>query len=121
MKKILVIDDDKNLQSDLQTILKLEGYEAFGADNGREGLLAAKRYKPDLILCDITMPMLNGFDVIAGLRQDAQTAAIPVILLTAHNNPIFARRGKELGAVDYIAKPYDLDELLAAIRTQLGE
>ncbi len=121
MKKILVIDDDKNLQSDLVTILQLEGYETYAADNGQEGLQAAQRYQPDLILCDVAMPVLNGFDVLTNLRRNPQIASIPVIFLTAFNDPAFVRRGMELGAVGYIPKPYNLDELLGAIKAQLGE
>lgn len=121
MKKILVIDDDKHLQSDLATILQLEGYETYTADNGQEGLQAAQRHHPDLILCDVNMPVLNGFDMLTSLRRDPQIASIPVIFLTAFNDSAFVRWGMELGAASYISKPYNLDELLAAIKAQLGE
>lgn len=105
MKKVLVIDDDNALRSDLLTILELEGYEAVAADNGREGVLAAQNHRPDLILCDITMPVLDGFGVITELRQNPQTAGIPVIFLTARNEKPFVQRGAQLGAAGYSLSP----------------
>lgn len=121
MKKVLVIEDDAHLRSDLIEILGFEGYATLGAENGHEGLLLAQEHRPDLIICDITMPLLDGFGVIAALREDLQTADIPVIFLSARNEQKFIQNGIQLGAVAYIPKPYNTKDLLAAIQTQIGD
>lgn len=120
MKKVLVIDDNEILRSDLLEILTLEGYEPLGAMNGQEGLHLAQEYQPDLIICDITMPDLSGLEVITHLRQNSQTAHIPVILLSARNDDTFPQKGLQMGAAAYFPKPYDLSALLATIQEQIG-
>jgi CheY-like chemotaxis protein len=121
MKKILVIDDEKYLRSNLVLALGFEGYEARGAENGRQGVLAASEWLPDLIVCDVTMPDLDGFEVMTALRQDVQTAAIPVLLLSGRNEQRFIQNAMRLGAVAYIPKPYELEDLLDAIQKLLGQ
>lgn len=120
MKTILVIEDDTHLRSDLIDLLSLEGYEASGAENGHEGLLSVQNHQPDLIICDISMPELDGYGVIAALHEDPQTASIPLIFLSAHSEAASIDNGMRLGAVAHFSKPYDVDELLATIRAQLG-
>jgi two-component system sensor histidine kinase/response regulator len=97
----------------------LEGYEVLGAENGRFGVELAQEHKPDLIICDVTMPELDGYGVLTELRQMPQTAAIPFIFLTARADRSFMRHGMELGADDYLTKPFSLVELHAAIDARL--
>ena len=120
MKKILVIDDDEGLRSELIEVLGFEGYEALGARDGREGVLVAQQHLPHLIICDANMPVLNGFGVVAALRQDSRTSEIPVIFLTGQSEPPDLQRGFQLGIVAYLPKPCPLDEFLDAIRSQIG-
>lgn len=120
MKRILVIDDDQNLLSDLIEILGYEGYDALGANSGQEGLTLAREQIPDLIVCDITMPDLDGFGVITALRQEEQTTNIPVIFLSARNEQSFVQSGLRLGAIAYVPKPYNVKDLLATIRDEIG-
>lgn len=119
MKKILVIEDEPEMRRNLLTILKLEKFQPTGAENGRAGIAAAKREKPDLILCDVMMPELNGHEVLEALRQDEATAAIPFIFLTAKGEKEDLRDGMNLGADDYLTKPVARLDLLEAIQARL--
>jgi two-component system, sensor histidine kinase and response regulator len=119
MKKILVIEDDANIQEDIQHFLNFEGFCRIMARNGREGLQLAKVELPDLILCDVSMPELNGFEVLTALRQDQKTATIPLIFMTGKADRTNLRLGMELGADDYLTKPFTPVELLRAVATQL--
>jgi CheY-like chemotaxis protein len=119
MKKVLVIEDDEVLRSALLEVLGLEAYEAVGATDGREGVLSAQIYNPHLIICDLMMPVLDGFGVIEELHQDPQTADIPVILLSASTEHNVVQQGLQMGVAAYLAKPYELDELLAIVRTHI--
>ncbi len=122
MVKILIIDDEEDLRLGIGAILSdLEGYEVVLAENGRVGVELAHREKPDLILCDIRMPVLDGFGVLAELQQDKSTAAIPFIFLTARKDRNSARAGMGLGADDYITKPFARRELVAAIQARLNK
>jgi DNA-binding NarL/FixJ family response regulator len=116
MKKILVIEDESEMRRDLTTILRLENFQPLPAENGRVGVELAKKEKPDLILCDVMMPELDGYGVIAALRADAMTATIPLIFLTAKPD---IRVGMNLGADDYLIKPVAKPDLLAAIHSRL--
>lgn len=120
MKRILIIEDEDALRVDLITALNFEGYEAIGAENGRDGVRAARQHLPDLIICDISMPELDGFGVIVELRSHSQTASIPVIILSGHAEQETVQYGMRLGAAHYLRKPYTLDELFAAIESQIG-
>lgn len=120
MKKILVIEDDAALRYDLLEALILEAYDAIGAENGQEGVLLAQEHIPHLVLCDINMPILDGFGVIEQLRQNQHTAGVPVIILSAQGEDHFVQRALQLGAVAYLSKPYMLSKLLAAIKSQIG-
>lgn len=119
MKKILVIEDEPEMRRNLLTILKLEKFQATGAENGRAGLAAVKRDKPDLILCDVMMPELDGHGVLDALRQDAEWASIPFIFLTAKGEKEDLRCGMNLGADDYLTKPVARRDLLEAINARL--
>jgi DNA-binding NarL/FixJ family response regulator len=119
MSTILIIEDDDQTRENLQTILQMEGYTALVAANGRDGLELARRERPDLILCDVMMPGLDGHGVLSALRDDPETTTVPFIFLTARGERKDLRRGMELGADDYLTKPASVDELLAAVRTRL--
>lgn len=119
MNKILVIEDEPDMRRNLATILRLEQFHTLTAENGRVGVDLAKREKPDLILCDVMMPELDGYGVIASLRANAATAAIPFIFLTAKGEKPDVRIGMNLGADDYLTKPVAKNDLLAAIRSRL--
>ncbi len=115
MKKILVIEDEPEMRRNLLTILRLEKFEPVGAENGKAGIALAKSAKPDLILCDVMMPEIDGFGVLKALRADAATASIPFIFLTAKGEKVDIRSGMNLGADDYLTKPVDKTDLLSAI------
>ncbi len=119
MKKILIIEDDPLIRENIQQILELSEFETFVAPDGQVGLDMAKRFLPDLVLCDMMMPELNGCEVLSALRQNPSTAMTPFIFLTAKADRMDVRQGMDLGADDYLAKPFDSEELLRAITTRL--
>jgi DNA-binding NarL/FixJ family response regulator len=119
MKKILVIEDEPEMRRNLATILRLENFQPLTAENGRVGLESVRTNKPDLILCDVMMPELDGYGVIAALRADPETVSIPFIFLTAKGEKPDIRAGMNLGADDYLTKPVGKADLLAAIRSRL--
>jgi len=121
MSKLIVIDDDIAVRSNLVEMLEMEGYEVIGAENGRVGVRLARQHLPDLIVCDIMMPELDGFGVLEELRQDLATATIPFIFLTAKADKADLRQGMALGADDYLVKPFTRDEILAAVTTRLAK
>jgi DNA-binding response OmpR family regulator len=121
MKRILIIEDELEMLRNLTTILRLEKFSPLSAENGRVGVDLAKKQKPDLILCDVMMPGLDGYGVIAALRADAETVTIPFIFLTARAEKLDIRAGMNLGADDYITKPVDKADLLAAICWRLEQ
>jgi DNA-binding NarL/FixJ family response regulator len=120
MKKILVIEDEPEMRRNLTTILRLEKFQPLAAANGREGVELAKRERPDVILCDVMMPELDGYGVLQALREDAATAAIPFIFLTAKGEKTDVRSGMNLGADDYLTKPVAKADLLGAIQSRLA-
>ena len=119
IRKILVIEDEPEMRRNLTTVLRLEKFHALPAENGRIGVELAKKEKPDLILCDVMMPELDGYGVIAALRADTETVAIPFIFLTAKGEKPDIRAGMNLGADDYLTKPVAKADLLAAIGSRL--
>lgn len=119
MKKILVIEDEQILQENILEILEGAGFNTIGAENGHVGVTWAWEHKPDLIVCDVMMPELDGYEVLKLLRQDPVTATIPFIFLTAKADKADFRRGMDLGADDYLTKPFTTTELLGAIAARL--
>ncbi|MEH2138519.1 response regulator transcription factor [Nostoc sp.] len=117
--KILVIEDD-NVTRDLYLKgLKAKGFDTISADTGFAGIQQVQECIPDLVICDITMPDIDGYGVLSTLRQDPLTAIIPFIFLTGSSNKADVRKAMELGADDYLTKPSTLDELLRAIAIRL--
>ncbi len=102
-------------------ILELEGFDVLGAADGEQGLELARKQRPDLIICDIMMPRLDGYGVLLALRGQPETAAIPFILLTAKADRMHMRHGMELGADDYLTKPFSAVELIAAVHARLAK
>ena len=119
MKTILVIEDEPATRDNLLLMLRMEGFKAIAASNGRLGVETARRESPDLILCDVSMPELDGYGVLEALRADEGTVSIPFIFLTAKSDKKDLRTGMNLGADDYLTKPATADEVLAAIRSRL--
>lgn len=119
MTKILVIEDEEAVRLNLVEMLIAEDYEAVGAPNGMIGVMWALDYIPDLVICDIMMPELDGYGVLESLRQDPATATIPFIFLTAKAAKANIREGMELGADDYLTKPFTRSELLQSIAARL--
>lgn len=117
--KILIIEDNHDVRENLSEILTLSGYETYTASNGKEGVQAALTHLPDLILCDIMMPELDGYGVLRILSKTESTASVPFLFLSAKTELADVRRGMTLGADDYITKPFDDVELLDTIEIRL--
>jgi CRP-like cAMP-binding protein/CheY-like chemotaxis protein len=118
-KKILLIEDNLEMRENTAEILGLSKYEVITAPNGKEGVELALKHKPDLIICDIMMPVLDGYGVLHLLAKNEETAGIPFIFLTAKSERSDLRKGMEMGADDYVTKPFDDIELLNAIESRL--
>lgn len=119
MKKILVIEDNDEVRENVAEIIELSNYKVLSAQNGKEGVAIALKEKPDLIVCDIMMPELDGYGVLHSLTRHKETSTIPFIFLTAKSEKEDFRKGMQLGADDYITKPFDGTELLNAIEARL--
>ncbi len=118
-KQILVIEDEAGIRNNILLMLKIERFGAVGAANGRVGVDLARRHQPDLILCDINMPEMDGFQVLETLRAEPGFADTPFVFLTALDDRANLRRGMNLGADDYLTKPFTRDELMAAVNARL--
>ncbi len=118
-KTILVIEDNKDLRESIVMFLEESGFVMLEASNGKNGILVAEKHQPDLIICDIAMPEINGFDVIKALQRKEKYFFTPFIFLTAKTEREDMREGMELGADDYITKPFDFNELLKSIHKRL--
>ncbi len=121
MKTILVIEDEPNVRESLIDLLEVEGFKAISAESGRIGLTIAHDIHPDLVLCDVRMPDIDGYKVLQNLREHSDTGATPFIFLSAYTAKLDMRRGMELGADDYLFKPFTADELLGAISARLNK
>ena len=119
MKKILVIDDEEWLREMIQLALRQNGFQVLEAENGEKGLELARKELPDLILCDVNMERMDGYLTLSSLRTDATTASIPFILMTGLADQSGMRHGMELGADDYLPKPFTIDALYAAVDARL--
>jgi DNA-binding NarL/FixJ family response regulator len=119
MKKILVIEDEVETLANLVLMLEMEGFKPLSAPNGRAGVTLARKELPDVILCDVSMPELDGYGVLESLRADEKTVSIPFIFLTAKGDKKDLRTGMNLGADDYLTKPASAEEVLSAINARL--
>ncbi|MBS1537695.1 MAG: response regulator [Bacteroidetes bacterium] len=119
MKKIVIIEDEDLIREGIVLILKVNGYEVLTAHNGEVGITVAKEHLPDLIISDIMMPIKDGYDVLEALRNYEPTSTVPFLFLSAKADQSDIRRGMNLGADDYLTKPFDHDELINAVNTRL--
>ncbi|HIK13472.1 MAG TPA: hybrid sensor histidine kinase/response regulator [Oscillatoriaceae cyanobacterium M33_DOE_052] len=119
MAKILVIEDEEPIRENLLELLAAENFQAIGAPNGKEGIILAQLEKPDLVICDIMLPELDGYEVLSYLRKNADTEMIPLIFLTSQAERENIRQAMNLGADDYITKPWQSQELLGSIASRL--
>ncbi|HXJ57382.1 MAG TPA: response regulator transcription factor [Verrucomicrobiae bacterium] len=119
MKTILIIEDEPEMRRNIAALLRYKDYQPISAENGRIGVEVARRERPDLILCDVTMPELDGYAVLQALRADMQLAVVPFIFLTAKGEKEDLRSGMNLGADDYLTKPVGNDDLVRAIEIRL--
>jgi len=117
--KVLLIEDNLEVRENTEEILTLAGYDVLAAANGRQGVEMAQNHKPDIIICDIMMPELDGYGVLHILSKKPETAAIPFIFLTAKTEKADIRKGMNLGADDYLTKPFDDTDLLNAIEARM--
>jgi len=120
-KKILLIEDDEVLRSNIKELLEFSGYQVLIAPNGFLGIEAVKQYVPDLILCDILMPKLNGYQVLEEIKKYHATRAIPFIFISSKTEIKDVRKGMNIGADDYLTKPFSEEDLLAAIECRLSK
>lgn len=121
MKKILFIEDEQSLQKTLGDTLAKEGFETASALDGESGLRLAKTENPDLIVCDLILPKISGFDVLKGLKEDQATKKIPVMVLTNLENTEDVEKALSLGATTYLVKTdHTLEDLIGKIRQTLG-
>lgn len=121
MKKILLVDDSNTILMMEKMVLRKADYQIITASNGEEGVARAIAERPDLVLMDVVMPKMNGFDACRRLRQEEVTKDIPVIMVTTRGEPVNVEAGYESGCNDYVTKPIDALELLTKLRDQLGE
>lgn len=119
-KRILVVDDEPAIARLIKMSLSVDGYEAVTATSGFEAMERVEEKKPDLVILDIMMPGMNGYEVCAELRTKPETQNIKIIFLSAKGNSGDAERGLAMGAVDYIIKPFDPEELLDKVKNILG-
>lgn len=119
MRKILIIEDNEDVRENTADLLELYRYQVATSPDGASGLLKAKEFHPDLIICDIMMPGMDGYQVLASLQGEPETASIPFIFLSARADKTDIRKGMNLGADDYLTKPFEEHELLEAIDSRL--
>jgi DNA-binding NtrC family response regulator len=119
MKSILVVEDDPSIRNNLVELLGEVGYNVASADNGVDGIALAKARVPSLVICDIMLPQADGYAVLQALREDSSTSSVPLIFLTAKSERAEVRLGMNLGADDYLTKPFSLSEVLEAVNTRL--
>ncbi|MBU1125720.1 MAG: response regulator [Candidatus Omnitrophica bacterium] len=115
-KKILVVDDEPHIVMLVQSRLMAEGYDVVTSSDGQDALEKVRQSKPDLIILDLSLPVMDGFQVCSALRADSVTAAIPIVMLTAHRDAQDITKATELGAVSYVQKPFKAEILLGIIQ-----
>jgi CheY-like chemotaxis protein len=121
MARILVIEDETPIRANLRRLLGMEGFDVAEAADGRQGLEMARSLLPDVILCDVMMPELNGFGVLKALREDAATAEIPFVFLSASAEQSDLQNGLALGACYYVTKPFNIQSLLQVLEKLTGK
>lgn len=121
MKKILLIDDEASLRDNIVEVLTLEGYDVIPSADGRDGFEKAVNLLPDIILCDVMMPVMDGIEMFSKIKENELTKNIPFVFLTALVDRFDIKKGQELGADDYLAKPFTIESLLKTINTHLGK
>lgn len=120
-KKIVLIEDDQTVRETTEEMLELAGYEVYTAKNGKEGVEKAKSLNPHLIVCDVMMPQMDGYEVLKTLAKDEHTFEIPFIFLSAKTDHKDIRKGMDLGADDYLTKPFEEEDLISAIESRLAK
>ena len=120
IKKVLIADDEPNIVISLEFLLRREGFEVLVAVDGEEALARARAERPDLVLLDVMMPKMNGFDVCQALRADPELAAMRILMLTAKGRETEVSKGLGLGADAYVTKPFSTKELVMQVRSLLG-
>ncbi|MCA8864653.1 MULTISPECIES: response regulator transcription factor [unclassified Halomonas] len=121
MAKVLVVDDEPNIVLSLEFLMEQAGFEVVTAEDGEQALASVNESQPDLLLLDISLPGMSGFDVLERLRSEAATAQLPIIMLTAHGRDVEREKGMALGADDYITKPFSTQSLVEKVKALLSE
>ena len=121
MNKILLIEDDVTVRENTAELLELSGYEVITASNGKQGVEKAQSHNPDIIVCDIMMPEMDGYGVLQELSKNPQTVNVPFIFLSAKTEHKDIRKGMNLGADDYLTKPFEEEDLLSALESRLAK
>ena len=121
MRKVLVVDDEPNIVLSLEFLMQQAGFEVVTAEDGETALARVSETRPDLMLLDISLPGIGGFDVLERLRADPGFARLPIIMLTAHGREVEREKGLALGADDYITKPFSTRELVERVKRLLGD
>ncbi len=121
MAKVAVIEDNDAVREEIVDILRFEGYDVRDAENGRLGLELVKQWTPDVVLCDLMMPELDGYATLQALRADPASVTTPFVCLTARGEQHDVQKAMDLGADDYLTKPFTADQLLAALGAALGK
>lgn len=119
MRRVLVIEDEAAIRERIERMLGFEGYDVRAAADGMAGVSLAHAFKPDVILCDVTMPVLDGFGALDVLKRHLDTETVPVVFVTASTDRASMRRAMENGADDWLTKPFTPEELLASVAAQL--
>jgi DNA-binding response OmpR family regulator len=120
MAKVLIVEDTEEITALLKFKLKGAGYDVMVAENGEEGLRSARENPPDLVILDVMMPVMDGFEMLSILKKDEILKSVPVIVLTARSSEKDVLRGFELGADDYVTKPFRIEEFLARVKAVLS-
>ena len=121
MAIVLVVDDEPNIVLSLEFLMEQAGFEVVTAEDGEQALARVNDSQPDLLLLDISLPGISGFDVLERLRSEAATAQLPIIMLTAHGRDVEREKGMALGADDYITKPFSTQSLVEKVKALLIE
>ncbi|MDR5866024.1 response regulator transcription factor [Halomonas koreensis] len=121
MAKVLVVDDEPNIVLSLEFLMQQAGFEVITAEDGETALARVADQAPDLVLLDISLPGIGGFDVLERLRADPERSRLPIVMLTAHGREVEREKGLALGADDYVTKPFSTQALVDTVKALLGE